>query len=893
MKRSKCGKLTTHPLFLLTSIVLFSSLAHGQHIASGYTPVPLVSAEHPVQWWFVFKLNAASFPGCGSKITCRFGGEPQSYKTGYGLQYAYASSEDPSLKPGSKCAGNSVDDPIGATFDQVYNGSSYYVLWNDQFYADPAIPSCASLFCSAPWGTSKGMLSWNAQGEGFVMQVSTPSWPASGSAANARQTDGNTLGCVKDNNTRASQSFFSLKLSKDDMVKVLTALVNASVVTDPTNRQIVNNGGPPEIQQLVRQLGVLSRSTSYTDVKLTSGVRLISKPSQLQVPPWPLLSAILGGVSIKAATWFAAPQMPETMAYTSISCWPQNLRGPGRVEPADVGYWEGKNFSLAGGASSDSNHAKFGVSTGEDQDLVIFGDLNEQGMLSGNCSSSQNGRGGLFFVVEDRGLADSVKSVLGVPVNHRNLGASSWAWIMAHGGNWIYEHRAETYPTLATILVLLLLPSRLVMLLLAQDVLLINKLAPWFYLTSIGQRKLFRSYRVAVVSNKEIRDDGARYVDLPYTSNKITGGKRLSVEVLDLLMQRRGIGIVSEGGRGKTALCRHVTMAILRDLRPSMRRMQPVLIDGLAYTGNLLNAVVDALQQSHAYVNKTIVESQLSMGNLLIIFDGLSEIRESYREAGEMTDIPAFIRQHPDTPLLFTSRSPLPANILHAMNDAVTVELKDIDTDTEKEFLGQYLKRGLIEADAVIQQMNERLGEMPRIPLMLKLVAAVYDETGSVPKDRPELLSQYADQLLRPVMIGASDPSGFRFALRYLVRETFLKNGGDRGFPIDEGVRLLGSVREDLKNYDLTLSPIEIINLVCRAGVLRRNGDYCRFFHDSFESYFGARSLLIDFQRRQYTLVIECQRNERVKESYDFFLHMLNPLEELPRLLAIIPSVPQ
>jgi hypothetical protein len=66
-------------------------------------------------------------------------------------------------------------------------------------------------------------------------------------------------------------------------------------------------------------------------------------------------------------------------------------------------------------------------------------------------------------------------------------------------------------------------------------------------------------------------------------------------------------------------------------------------------TGEFLSDV----KQSRAYVNKTIIESQLSMGNRAILFDGLSEVRESYREAAEMTDIPAFIRQHPDTPFSF------------------------------------------------------------------------------------------------------------------------------------------------------------------------------------------------------------------------------------------------
>jgi hypothetical protein len=44
---------------------------------------------------------------------------------------------------------------------------------------------------------------------------------------------------------------------------------------------------------------------------------------------------------------------------------------------------------------------------------VIFGDLNQQGALSRpDCGKSQNGRGGLFFVLDNEALADSVTSLI-------------------------------------------------------------------------------------------------------------------------------------------------------------------------------------------------------------------------------------------------------------------------------------------------------------------------------------------------------------------------------------------------------------------------------------------------------------------------------------------------
>ena len=268
-------KLQLKPVFRL--VVLMASLAvltgyHGTIAhAAGIAPAPLLEGGHPVDWWFVFKFNSKAFPDCGAGVSrqCFFGGDVQDYKA-FGQQFVYASSEKPSLKKGSGCAGETTADPIGATFDQVYNGSFHYVIWNDQFYDDPKITGCTK-DCGAPWGHSKGMLAWNESGEGLVMQVTTPSWPAAGNKDYPRKTDGNTLGCVRDDNVEVSQHFFAVKLAKDDLVNVLQALHNASVVTDPKNPQIVNNGGPADVQKLVEGLGKKSDSTTPTKMKLTSG----------------------------------------------------------------------------------------------------------------------------------------------------------------------------------------------------------------------------------------------------------------------------------------------------------------------------------------------------------------------------------------------------------------------------------------------------------------------------------------------------------------------------------------------------------------------------------------------------------------------------------------------
>jgi hypothetical protein len=371
------------------------------------TPVPLLAAGQPAYWWFVYKFNAAAFPACGGDIqsVCTFGGAVQQYRQ-FGQQFAVISNVDGLLRQGRGCIGTSTLDPVGATFNQVYNGRPFYVLWNDQFYGDP-LPVRGS-----PWAHSKGLLAWDRNGDGFVMQVTTPSWPASGSSKYPRKTDGNTLGCVKDNDLRSGQHFFALKLNKNDVIQVLSALANAKVVTDLEQPQLVRNGGPAEIQSQVSKLADKAISSHATMARLSSGVTLISKAPNLHVPPWQMVSALLGSEPLRTATWWAYPKIPTTGAGKTPACWDPFLGAPGAVEVAVDGNVLESPLSFQGGATPDSNHAKIGASIGA-HPYAIFGDMNQQGTLNGpNCGMSQNGRGGLFYVVEDANLSASVRDLI-------------------------------------------------------------------------------------------------------------------------------------------------------------------------------------------------------------------------------------------------------------------------------------------------------------------------------------------------------------------------------------------------------------------------------------------------------------------------------------------------
>lgn len=424
MSVSKGVAVSKHNAARLAALILAATISlvpYATYASSGNgsavdrtTIAPRVNENSPVGWWFVFKFNAKVFPGCAADVrpVCPFGGDVESKPSSQ--QYVYASSEDRTLKMGHGCLGDTEADPVGATFANIYNGDYYYVVWNDQFYDDPKISGC-SKSCAGPWGHSKGVLAWNSQGEGLILQVTTPSWPGAASQQAARVSSGNTLGCIQQpNNILVSQSFFSVRLTKSDVLAVLQALGNASVVTDQSNPQLVKSGGPPELQQAVKELGKKSNSQTVQRVQLSSHVGLLSKPSGLHVPPWQLVSAMLGQLPLRVASWWINPDaIGSTTSSTTVSCWANDLPKPGPVQIATSGNWQGTTIGLKGGPSPGANHAKVGVSTDSKRPFVIFGDMNQQGVLSdSDCSGHQNGRGGLFFIIQDQELWESVSDLL-------------------------------------------------------------------------------------------------------------------------------------------------------------------------------------------------------------------------------------------------------------------------------------------------------------------------------------------------------------------------------------------------------------------------------------------------------------------------------------------------
>lgn len=431
-------------------------------------------------------------------------------------------------------------------------------------------------------------------------------------------------------------------------------------------------------------------------------------------------------------------------------------------------------------------------------------------------------------------------------------------------------HKEVFSGTLVGLVLMVVLSTRLILLLLQLDFGPVKKLAKAVYITPFGRWKLYRQYRKNLTNSRDIQTAANIYVDLPYQQDGLIGSNKLSESLLEILTDQPVV-ILAGGGLGKSTLCRYVANRAARDTRAFLgKQREPVIIEGAAYSGNLLNSLTSSLLERQAYVNSEIVESQLLAGNLLIIFDGFSEIRDAVKTSSRLDDIAKFIKDYPDSLFLFTSRSELTVEVQQALSAAAIITLKEVDEANLPIFLGKYLKRGPAEAPKLIAELRQRLPELPLVPLLLNLVAILYQKTETIPKDEVALYSDYANQLLRRQATGIDEPAGLSFAIRHLVRESFIKSGGDRGFTLDKGIQYLAGIKSPLEDRDLKLSPIALLRTLSRAGLLRESTEYYRFFHDYFEDYFAARALENDLLNGNFDLVQNAFLTHRLDKTFGF-----------------------
>lgn len=145
----------------------------------------------------------------------------------------------------------------------------------------------------------------------------------------------------------------------------------------------------------------------------------------------------------------------------------------------------------------------------------------------------------------------------------------------------------------------------------------------------------------------------------------------------------------------------------------------------------------------------TLVELLLSEGRILVLLDGLDEVREA-DNSRVLRQIQDFATQFSKNFFVITCRI---AAREYTFERFTEVEVADFDKHQIATFTQQWFraKNDPVKADNFIQKLKEDKGiwELATSPLLLTLLCLVFEESGSFPVNRSELYKEGLDVLLK------------------------------------------------------------------------------------------------------------------------------------------------
>lgn len=234
-----------------------------------------------------------------------------------------------------------------------------------------------------------------------------------------------------------------------------------------------------------------------------------------------------------------------------------------------------------------------------------------------------------------------------------------------------------------------------------------------------------------------------------------------AVERYDKLM------ILGKPGAGKTTFLKHLAIQCINETflpervpafvalkdfaeapnQPTLLKYLNQLFLSYGLSSNL--TIKTNLIKSLFNWDETSVELLLRQGKLLLLLDGLDEVRESDSHR-ILTQIRNLTEQFDKNQFVMTCRI---AAREYTFEHFTEVEIADFDDKQITNFTNKWFhtKDDFVKAKKFIQKLNEntRLRELATNPLLLTLLCLVFEEVGSFPANRAQLYEEGLDVLLK------------------------------------------------------------------------------------------------------------------------------------------------
>jgi hypothetical protein len=217
-----------------------------------------------------------------------------------------------------------------------------------------------------------------------------------------------------------------------------------------------------------------------------------------------------------------------------------------------------------------------------------------------------------------------------------------------------------------------------------------------------------------------------------------------------LIAQHRRLFILGQLGSGKTTFLKHLALQAAQNQFDAI----PIFVSLKDWSDTSLD-LIGFLVRRFAVCSFPdawpFIESILSRGRAIVLFDGLDEVPgEGERHQRIIRAIHEFAQQYGKSQIVITCRTAAPEP---SFEQFTYCEVADFTQAQIEVFVGRWfqqndLKRGAF-LNALAQSEHERLRDLARRPLLLTMLCLTFDETLSFPQHRAALYEEAIDALLR------------------------------------------------------------------------------------------------------------------------------------------------
>lgn len=327
-----------------------------------------------------------------------------------------------------------------------------------------------------------------------------------------------------------------------------------------------------------------------------------------------------------------------------------------------------------------------------------------------------------------------------------------------------------------------------------------------------------------------------------------------------LLGSSDNVLIVGEPGCGKSTLFRELILNMIKNCQAKKEyRVLPVMarfVD-VVRKGSIQEAIKSAIEQHNPRGYEFDIGAKVARGEICLFLDGLDEIPIDAEIQRALDITSEFSKVHKNVRIIASSRNIDFVKQREQVGHFTKMEILQLNYRQAQNFISKWFSEDESKKKRLLESLKntEILNKLPKTPLVLTLIAILFDENEQeIPSNLTELYSMFTELFLGRWDVERNIETRFEYELKdRILRLLALKlhEGGHEEISSPELKELVDEYFEERgiqKNVDEFLFEIE-----SRSQLIFRNprSSY-QFKHLSFQEFFASKELFESHAAREF-----------------------------------------